>query len=294
MRCLTLLQQLQANQQKVSSGVFALLIMLSIWFIGAWIWLPATSTTVDKWVAQPVNIGAEERSVDLNIIRSANLFGIETKPVKAVAEVVNTHAPKTKLNLKLVGIVFSRSSVESLAIIASKGSQDTYGIGDAIDRTRAKLKAVLADRVIIDNSGRDETLLLDSNMTQAERDNLVKNTGYFKPGNNAVAVTPAPVDSLDRVKQEIMSQPGRIFHYLRFFEIRENDQITGYKIEPGKSNLLFEKTALKSGDVVTRINGINISDQKAIMSALTNMMQTPELNIVVDRDGQQEEIRIQL
>ena len=46
-------------------------------------------------------------------------------------------------------------------MIANRGTQATYGINEEIEGTRAKLKAVLIDRVIIDNSGRDETLMLE-------------------------------------------------------------------------------------------------------------------------------------
>lgn len=66
-------------------------------------------------------------------------------------------APKTRLNLVLVGAVASSNPKLSLAVIANRGTQATYGINEEIEGTRAKLKAVLVDRVIIDNSGRDET-----------------------------------------------------------------------------------------------------------------------------------------
>jgi general secretion pathway protein C len=50
---------------------------------------------------------------------------------------------------------------KSIAIIAHNGTQNSYGIGDYIDGTQARIRQVFADRVIIARDGRDETLMLD-------------------------------------------------------------------------------------------------------------------------------------
>ena len=74
---------------------------------------------------------------------------------------VKQDAPQTRLNLTLVGLVASSNPQTALAVITHRGKQNTYGLNEAIEGTRATLQAVYPDRVIIRNSGRDETLMLD-------------------------------------------------------------------------------------------------------------------------------------
>ncbi len=292
MRWLNFLQQIQTNQHKVSSGLFVVIIVSIAWFIGAWIWLPATQTTVTKWIAAPISSNIQTNTIDLNKISSAHLFGIEQKTLREAPAVINTNAPETKLDLKLVGLVFSPSPENSLAIISSKGSQDTYGIGESIDKTRAKLKAVLADKVIIDNSGRDETLSLDEKLTVAERENLVTEPKVLRNTNQDSDTDTA--GSLDDIREAITTEPGQLLNYVNFSEFRQNGEVIGYKVSPGKSNLLFATTDLKPGDVVLEINGVSLSDMGALMSATSELMQASEINLLVERNGQQEDIHIQL
>lgn len=288
MRWLTYLQQFQANQNKLSAVFFSIIILLTVWLLGAWIWLPLTQTTVTKWTATAVDTAMKENTVDLNSISSAHLFGAEAKVTVQAPSVVNTNAPKTKLDLKLVGLVVSESAENSLAIIASKGSQATYGVGDSIDKSRAKLKAVLSDRVIIDNSGRDETLYLDDDMSPAARNNLVSNRHNQSRSDHSGG------DPLDTIKSAIMSEPGQLLNYVSFSELKKSGQVIGYKIKPGRSSLLFDETELEPGDVVTEINGVSLSDTKGLMTLLSDLSQATELNLIVDRNGQQQEIHIQL
>ena len=102
--------------------------------------------------------------VDLAGLQQLGLFGkadanSDNPKVKAVETV--TDAPKTTLSIQLTGVVASTADQKGLAIIESNGSQDTYSLGDKIKGTSASLKEVYADRIIITNAGRYETLMLD-------------------------------------------------------------------------------------------------------------------------------------
>lgn len=89
-----------------------------------------------------------------------NLFG-KVNVSANVTETVMVDVPETKLNLTLSGVVASSDQSKAAAIIERSGAQETYGIGDKISNTRATLEQVHADRVIIKQSGRMETLMLD-------------------------------------------------------------------------------------------------------------------------------------
>ena len=161
----TLLTTLSESQTKISSLIALIFIGLSAWISGQIIWyLDAEKTTVEKWVPQAESTQLTPSSThrDLSKLLDAALFGKLNDNVEApLTAPVIQDAPKTRLNLILVGAVSSSTADKSLAVIANKGSQSTYGIGEKIDGTQAKVKQVFIDRVIIDNAGRDETLMLD-------------------------------------------------------------------------------------------------------------------------------------
>ncbi|MFS1426028.1 type II secretion system protein N [Vibrio splendidus] len=109
---------------------------------------------------------------------NANLSGRVRRSPVAVEQVVD--APKTRLNLVLVRVASSNQK-NSLAVIANRGSQDTYGIGETIDGTRAQQGNVLKDRVIIENQGRNETLMLEG--IEYKRQAMCK-TSHKQPQSN--------------------------------------------------------------------------------------------------------------
>ena len=86
-------------------------------------------------------------------------------------------APQTRLNLTLTGVVASSNRENAAAIIEHQSSQETYGIGDLITGTRATLEQVHNDRVLIKQSGRLETLMLDGfEYEQGENENFPRQT----------------------------------------------------------------------------------------------------------------------
>ncbi|OGR00134.1 MAG: hypothetical protein A2505_00380 [Deltaproteobacteria bacterium RIFOXYD12_FULL_55_16] len=73
-----------------------------------------------------------------------------------------SEAPEASLNLVLNGLMFSTSKARSLAVISENGRQGqegVYGLGDTVPGD-ATIAAILADRVILRQSGRLKTLVL--------------------------------------------------------------------------------------------------------------------------------------
>lgn len=89
-----------------------------------------------------------------DMIISWNLFG-KTKTVQ------NITAPKTRLQLKLIGIISSSSEQQARAIITDQSKkQNHYKVGDQIKKN-VELKAIQNDHVVIINNGREEVVPLD-------------------------------------------------------------------------------------------------------------------------------------
>ncbi len=289
----SLLTQLVANnailQNRISLTLACICIAISGWVCGQLVWLfQPSSTSITQW--QPVvvstgNSSDTKNQYDLKKVHESNFFGrynAATAPVTENQQVVNRNAPKTRLNLVLVGAVSSSNAKDSLAVIANSGKQSTYGIGEQIDGTRAKLKAVMVDRVIIDNVGRDETLMLEG--VKDEQQQVSQRE-----------ISDAESDKLDKIKQDITHDPKKIFQYVRLSEVKNGDAIVGYRLSPGREPALFNELGLKAGDIAVELNGFDLTAGPSVLGQImASMKDLTELDLIVERDGQQENIYIQL
>ena len=148
--------------QVLSSCFF---IYIAYWFAHmTWLLIPTQSTN-NHMVTGVIGVDskqADKPQANIQAISQLNLFGKyndkpkQPKPVEQIES-----APQTRLRLTLTGLVASDKPQTAAAIIESNGRQETYGIDDKIEGTQAVLKKVLQDRVIIEASGRLETLMLD-------------------------------------------------------------------------------------------------------------------------------------
>ncbi|NOJ00409.1 type II secretion system protein GspC [Vibrio kanaloae] len=281
-------------QQKLSLATCCLLIAASAWILGqlAWFLVPAEQTVVPWKASVSSSSSALQPTLDISSLQQSNLFGAYNPTTPAVVEQqVIQDAPKTRLNLILVGAVASSNPKLSLAVIANRGTQATYGINEVIEGTRAKLKAVLVDRVIIDNSGRDETLMLEGIEYKrlAVSEPVPPRASSSVRGNNPASAE----EKLDEIKAKIMEDPQQIFQYVRLSQVKRDDQVIGYRVSPGKDSELFNSVGLQNGDIATQLNGQDLTDPAAMGNIFRSISELTELNLVVERDGQQHEVFIE-
>ncbi|MDK9737808.1 type II secretion system protein GspC [Vibrio sp. D404a] len=280
-------------QQKLSLITCCVLIAISAWILGQLAWLiePAEQS-ITSWKAQASSSSRPQSTLDISSLQKSHLFGeYNAETPQVIEQPVIQDAPKTRLNLVLVGAVASSDPNRSLAVIANRGKQATYGISEEIEGTRAKLKAVLIDRVIIDNSGRDETLMLEG--LEYKRLSV---SAPAKPrasasvrGNNPGSAE----EKLEDIKAKITQDPQQIFQYVRLSQVKRDGNVIGYRVSPGKDPELFKSVGLQSGDIATQLNGQDLTDPAAMGTIFRSISDLTELNLVVERDGQQHDIFIE-
>ncbi|OEF29500.1 type II secretion system protein GspC [Vibrio rumoiensis 1S-45] len=286
-------RQIVLHQAQISRWLTLIFTALIAWVIGALIWAILTpAPSVGKWSATAVSSNASSAPQVSNIsnLLSANLFGIyiHNQAQSAQKQQVAQDAPQTRLNLTLVGAVSSSNEQLSLAIIANQGKQATYGIGETIENTRATLKAVLIDRVIIQNQGRDETLMLAGIDYNKEPQTIASKRG--EPEQDVEAPSD---DNLSAIRTEISSDPQKIFQYIRLSQVMEDGSLKGYRVRPGSQRELFDQVGLKEGDIATVLNGKDLTDPSQIASLWKDALGLNEWNLTVERDGQTHDIYIQ-
>ncbi|EPI4818058.1 type II secretion system protein GspC [Vibrio alginolyticus] len=294
-----LLAQIKSNhytiQAKLSLLLTCLFIAITGWILGKIVWLAIPqSSEVPQWRPSASGVVASNKgdAIDFNALQNANLFGKFTEQKAAVVEQpIVKDAPKTRLNLTLVGAVASSDANTSLAVIANRGKQATYGLGEEIEGTRATLKAVLVDRVIIDNQGRDETLMMQG----IEYKKLSESPQVAKAqSQRAEAATSGVGEKLEQIREEIAKDPQSVFKYITISPVKKDGDIVGYRVSPGRDAALFNDVGLQPGDIAVQLNGIDLSDPSSSVQLMQVMSDPQELNLTVERDGQQYDIYIQL
>ncbi|MFM5680310.1 GspC family type II secretion system variant ExeC [Aeromonas veronii] len=232
----------------------------------------ASPQTSQPWQPSAVAIsGQSNPRLELGEVSRLELFGKAIPKAQAKA----ANAPRTQLNAQLNGVLASSDPAKSIAIIAMSGIQNSYGVGDMIDGTQARIRQVYPDRVIIERDGRDETLMLDG-----------EEYGKPLPQTNA-----APIGSL---RSELMADPGKITDYLNISPVQVDGRMTGYRLNPGSNPEFFNQSGLQANDLAISINGLDLRDNMQAMQAMQQMAGATEMTVTVERQGEQFDIFVRL
>ncbi len=243
-----------------------------------------------QWQAPQVTTTANSNKINTLKLQQLHLFG---EAQRAQAPVKNNKpvsaAPKTTLNLTLVGVVAASDPEYSSAIISSKGRQESYFVDSQIEGTEASIAEIYADRVILDVDGALQTLLLDG------VDNLQKNNQRVPPLSREepaeTEVKPVEV-ALDR--SAILEDPGKLSDYIRISPYRRDGAVVGYRLRPGKDRTLFEQAGLENNDLAIELNGVDLTDTQQAFSLMKDFPTMTEISLTVDRNGQLHELYLSI
>ncbi len=242
----------------------------------------------------------------LSDLADRHLFG--TPPAsQQQTSTVPTDAPKTRLNLRLTGILAIGGEGQGVAIIARGNDQRVYTTGADLPGN-AILKYVHRDRIILSRAGRFEMLPLsrdkldmsDTNagIQAAAPGEFPVNGSVREPDPRATDATATaqsqlPRDELNQLREELNNNPQRIADLIQFTPIVDGEGIRGFRIQPqAEGQDYFRRAGLEANDIVTAVNGIPVSDMEQ-MSGLVNQLDTVrELRLQVERGGQEQQLVI--
>ena len=258
--------------------------------------LAAIHNTSPAPVSQASNQAAAPEDKPLaGEIRNMHLFGkfeIKKAPPPPVLKVET--AKPTRLNLKLRGIFASTVKGNARAIIAdAKNTEESYKVGDDLPGG-AKLHQILTDKVILENRGKLETLLLPEDVAPGNERNA--RPGTPPPQASAPSVAPAASGPLDTanaepgvllrdIRDRLVSDPQSVMSLIRAQPFRKNGKLAGYRIRPGRDRQLLEKFGLRSGDVVTAINGVPMDNPLKALELMRDLKTTTSLSVDIERRG---------
>lgn len=199
-------------------------------------------------------------------------------------------APETRLRLSLMGVFVAENKADSSAIIAEQGREgEFFRIGDRV-QGRARLAQVYEDKVILDNSGKLETLAFDDAAKSAssgfkssqpkkvapkKRSSTKRDSKAFKKRLTKVRT---PEDFVSFAKEELETDP-----YQAMENVGLKQSGNGYEVTNNAS--MLKNLGMKAGDKLLSINGQPLGDPLADKELIDQVYAQGTAVIEVERDG---------
>lgn len=263
-----------------------------LWLISAvllaqltwWLIEPAEpNTNVSIPALTPSANSSGSVSVDMAAIQSLNLFG----QADTSASSNRRDAPKTSLNIRLVGVSASSNPQRSAAIIEQAGQQQTYIVGDELGRSGVTVEEIYADRVLLDNNGRIETLQLEDIGEDRPALSLIVD-------EPSAATTEIPAREIGEAMEQLSADPQSMTDFVSISPAMENGELIGYRLQAGQKPELFRQAGFQNGDLAVAINGYDLTDMQQAMEFSNQLTTLTRADISIVRDGQPMQMSIEL
>ena len=230
----------------------------------------------------PLKVDSSSTSVvDLSALKARNIFG--NAAAKPVEQSRQQQAPLTRLNLRLLGVSASSVPERSAAIIEQAGQQSVYSPGDLLTNTQVKVLEIYADRVILENQGRRETLELEG-------------IGELSPGLSLTMEAQRGSPPAQEQQQQQQQQPPpvltrgeamaqSVLDYVSISPVRQGASMQGYRLQAKNNPELFTAAGFQNGDLAIAINGQSLTDMSTAMALTRSLGTMTSMTVTVLRQG---------
>jgi general secretion pathway protein C len=300
-----------ARVTQMRRGVLALAL---IWLVVActqivWALLPSGDAVLpgQSEIVNPIQAVAEQQSgagIDIDEMLSWHLLGqadaaaavaVLVEPVANQAtgrEGIEDGASESRLDLRLRGIVASSSDGLGHAIIEHKSKQQLYAVEDKFPLSgRVSLAKVMRDRVVIDNKGTYELLLLfEDSPLSAQVPAPVVGLGNDMTDRLQRAIDKRgdkrATASAKSLRETLYKDPQSLAELVQVSAVRRDGVLQGYKVAPGANSAQFTQLGFRAGDMITSVNGIALDDPGNTVRLYQLMRSAEEAVFDLERDGE--------
>jgi len=190
------------------------------------------------------------------------------------------------LHIRLLGTSHVAGQ-QAFAIVEDQqsGLQALYRLGDNIPDAGRVVK-IRSSSIVIDEGGQLATLAMDEQNLMPGRRHRFNPTGLARSnrqgirrvGGNHYVVARATVDSN-------LQNMAQLFTQIRAVPNLEDGHSTGFRLSDIEPGSIFQSIGLHDGDVLTEVNGQDVSDPTRAIQLLGELRQSPSISLEVTRDG---------
>src|SRR3989338_9699439 len=230
----------------------------------------------------------------LNVITKRNIFNPKAPEEEAFvterakgAGLDEAGAIPTSLPLELVGTIILSDPKRSVAAIKDKGlgQTESYQVGDLIGKS-AKVFKVERYKVYFQNvdSGtfefveiREDTKSLSAGLPSGPSADL--GSGVRQAGEGRFVIDRGALESSLANPNEILTQARAVPNIV-------DGKIKGFRIFSIKPGSIYEKLGIHNGDVVLRVNGIELDSPAKALEFYGAISSASDISLDLDRNGQ--------
>lgn len=234
---------------------------------------PIIST--DKPIVSPEDVIVHPISW-YNAIIERNLFNTKDKKEEVDVETLK----QTDLKLKLWGTVTGDRDKAYAVIEEQKGKkQNLYKIGDTIQT--ATVKIILREKVVLNVNGKDEILELEKVI--GDYKSTISSRKSKKAFLQNITIKRSRIDKAIKNVNDLMKQVRIRPHF-------SNGKPNGLNLSNIKSGSIFSEMGLKSGDIITGVNGKNIKSVDDALQFYESLKSSSDVQLQLKRKGRQKSI----
>ena len=304
-----------ARLRRLQSVLVVLLVIWSLVSVSRLLWIPWRADAVVSVPGVAINPPRltekfESVSIDVSAVLGSGLFGGDADEPATLSQDngadgrrdgIEQDAQETRLALTLTGIVASTEDGLGSAVIKAGNAEVVYSVGDALPASgQVVLAKVMPQQVVIDNNGTYELI------------KLYDGPALAIPARVGGASVPPPQDKkaaaeltssrasearqatalARQYRQQLYDDPDNLARVVSISPVRADAGVTGYQLMPGTEVEAFETLGFKSGDVVTAVNGLALSDATNVVRLYQAMQDATEAVFDIKRDGGNVSLRI--
>ena len=222
-----------------------------------------------------------------------NLFNTNTETGRQ-SEKLNIETLKpTDLKLKLFGTVTGDKNKAYAVIEEAAGKrQNLYRIGDTIQN--AIIKMILREKVVLRVNGKDEILEIEEVLSGSRApgrspigSRYSQKTRRFKRSSTAdsqnITLQRSKIESAVKNINDLMKNVRIQPHFT-------NGQPDGFRLTGVRPNTIFYNMGLKSGDIITGVDGNNIESVDDVFKLYQGLQSSSNVQLQLKRKGRQKTI----
>jgi general secretion pathway protein C len=197
-----------------------------------------------------------------------------------------TNVKRSDLSLKLWGTALAQDPSQSFAIIEDLGArrQMLFRVGDPILEV-ATLVRVEWDRVVLTRGGEEEVLEISS--ARASGSNGTAPAGAPAAAGERIRKTSDSKFLIDRRElEQTVANINEVFTQARAVPFFQDGKTVGFRVFAIKPGSVFEKIGLQNGDVVNRVNGVELTDPTKAISLFTELQNEGHIAVDLQRNKQ--------
>jgi general secretion pathway protein C len=294
--------------KRVQDALIILLVLWSLLSVSQLMWIPWRASAIESVPALALNPPQSSAqiglvAVDTSAVIGSGVFGGIPDELDAAPEAnepsdnrdgIERNAAETRLPLTLTGIVAFAEDGLGSAVIRASGAEQVYAVGDSLPASgQVTLAKVLPQTIVIDNNGTYELLTLYEGVglvvpTTPSRAGPPPNRAASAPRSDARAPVASEAERSElaqRYRRALYESPETLASLLTVSPVQADGAIIGYRISPSQDRAAFDALGFKTGDVVTAVNGLPLSDTTNTLKLYTLMKEATEATFDMTREG---------